>query len=134
MKLRPLAWDFVEVKDGNEKWKISRGKYKAADVWSVIRPKKENVTWHKLVWSIFNVPKHAFLSWLAVLNRLPTKDRFRAWGWTWMEVVFFVMNRKQEITCFLNVHFSRTLERSAANRVINDPSRTGYFFFRTRLD
>ena len=80
MKLRSSACDFVELNNGNERWKISGEKYKAAEVWSVIRPKKGKVTWHKLVWSTLNVPKHAFISWLAVLNRLPTKDRLRAWG------------------------------------------------------
>ena len=80
MKLRSSACDFVELNNGNERWKIAGEKYKAAEVWSAIRPKKGKVTWHKLVWSTFNVPKHAFISWLAVLNRLPTKDRLRAWG------------------------------------------------------
>ena len=80
LKLRPLTGDFVELNNGNERWKITGEKYKTAEVWSVIRLKKEKVTWHKLVWSTSNVPKHAFISWLAVLNRLPTKDRLRAWG------------------------------------------------------
>ena len=80
MKLRSLTCNFVKQNNGNERWETSGEKYKAAGVWSVIRPKKGKVTWHKLVWSTFNVPKHAFISWLAVQNRLPTKDRLRAWG------------------------------------------------------
>ena len=40
--LKPLAYEFVEWKDGEECWKIPR-RYKAADVWSSIRPKQEKV-------------------------------------------------------------------------------------------
>ena len=80
MKLRSFTQEFIEIKDGRERWKSTGEKYRAAEVWSVIRPKKSKVSWHKLVWSTFNIPKHAFITWLAILNRLPTKDRLKAWG------------------------------------------------------
>ena len=47
--MRPLASEFVQRKDGVESWK-DPGKYKAAAIWRVIRPKKEKVDRHKLVW------------------------------------------------------------------------------------
>ena len=78
MKLRSFAQEFIEIKDGKERWKLTGEKYRAAEVWSVIRPKKSKVSWHKLVWSTFNIPKHAFITWLAILNKLPTKDRLKA--------------------------------------------------------
>ena len=37
--MRPLASEFVQRKDGVESWK-DPGKYKAAAIWRVIRPKK----------------------------------------------------------------------------------------------
>ena len=77
MKLISIAREFVELEDENESWKNFREKYKTAEVWSVIR-KKKRVVWHKLVWFNLNMPKHDFISWLAILNRLPTKDRWRA--------------------------------------------------------
>ena len=79
LKPRQIASEFVERKNGEERWKIS-GRYKAAAVWRSIRPRQEKVTWHKLVWCLVNVPKHCFISWMAVRNRLPTKDRLREWG------------------------------------------------------
>ncbi|XP_019058995.1 PREDICTED: uncharacterized protein LOC109117009 [Tarenaya hassleriana] len=36
--------------------------------------------WHKSVWFTGSVPKHAFISWLAVKKRLPTRDRLLSWG------------------------------------------------------
>ena len=77
--MRPLASEFVEQKDGVESWKDPE-RYKAAAVWRVIRPHKEKMDWHKLVWFSLNVPKHSLISWMAILNRLPTKDRMSEWG------------------------------------------------------
>ena len=79
LKLRSLASDFVVWRDGTARWK-EEGKYKAAAVWSKIRPKQARVSWNKLVWSSLNVPKHSFISWMTILNRLPTRDRLREWG------------------------------------------------------
>ena len=78
LKMRVNALQFVERSDREVRWNSSSNKYKAVEVWRVIRPKKEKVNWHKLVWAGFIVPKHAFITWLAVLNRLPTKDKIRA--------------------------------------------------------
>ena len=49
-------------------------------MWRTIRPKKDTVGWHKLVWSKFVVPKHDVIAWLVVQNRLPTKDKLKSWG------------------------------------------------------
>ena len=51
MKLRCLVGDFVDLNNGNERWRTTGEKYKTTEVWSVIRLEKEKVTWHKLVWS-----------------------------------------------------------------------------------
>ena len=79
MKLKSLASEFVVWRDGTARWK-EEGKYKASAVWSSIRPKHEKVSWNKLVWSSLNVPKHSFISWMAILNRLSTRDKMREWG------------------------------------------------------
>lgn len=38
------------------------------------------VTWYSSVWFKDHIPKHAFTYWLAVQNRLTTRDRIRSWG------------------------------------------------------
>ena len=42
--------------------------------------KKEKVNWQRLIWTSLVVPKHAVISWMAILNILPTKDRMWNWG------------------------------------------------------
>ena len=46
----------------------------------MIRPKREKVTWHKLLWWSLAIPKHTIIVWMVILNRLPTKDRLISRG------------------------------------------------------
>ena len=39
------------------------------------------VDWDKLVWDAAIMPKHAFIFWLAIQDRLSTFDRLVKWGW-----------------------------------------------------
>ncbi|GJW95770.1 RNA-directed DNA polymerase, eukaryota, reverse transcriptase zinc-binding domain protein [Tanacetum coccineum] len=39
-----------------------------------------SVKWKNLVWFSQNIPKHAFILWMAILNKLTTQDKVRAWG------------------------------------------------------
>jgi hypothetical protein len=62
-------------------WTIARkGSYVSADTWDFLRDKKSEVHWWHVVWFPFAIPKHAFIIWLAVQNRLSTGDRLLAWG------------------------------------------------------
>ena len=82
LQLRIITYNFVEWKDGVEVWKLGGSKYSTIVVWSEIRPKMEKKEWHRLVWSSLCVPKHAVITWMAILDRLPTKDRLISWGLT----------------------------------------------------
>ena len=80
LKLRPLARKFVEMRQGVEVWKFSGSKYSVAVVWEELREKQEKVSWHRFLWRPMAIPKHVFITWMAILNRLPTMDRLKAWG------------------------------------------------------
>ena len=69
---------FIEMRNGVECWKFQGTKYKIADVWESIRPKKDKVSWSKLLWNPFVLPKHVIIAWMTIQNRLPTKDRLQA--------------------------------------------------------
>ena len=84
LQLRNIAQRFVENRDGVEIWKCLGRKYSAAAVWQEIRLKKEKKDWHRVLWASPSIPKHVLITWMAILNRLPTMDRLEAWG---MEVV-----------------------------------------------
>ena len=62
LKLRSLAQRFIIKQDGREMWKFLGNKYSAVAVWREIRPKKEKVAWHRLIWSTFVLPKHAVIA------------------------------------------------------------------------
>ncbi|GKF47713.1 reverse transcriptase zinc-binding domain-containing protein, partial [Tanacetum coccineum] len=38
------------------------------------------VSWWKLIWFSQCIPKHSFIVWLAIQDRLTTQDKFRRWG------------------------------------------------------
>ena len=80
LQLRTEVLQFVTWTNGRASWGFPGNKYRAAVVWQVIRHKKEKVEWHKLIWGALVVPKHATIAWMAMLNRLPTKDRIKSWG------------------------------------------------------
>ena len=63
-------------------WTASRkGVFVSFDTWEVLREKKEPVSWWKLVWFPYAIPKHAFILWLVMKGRLSMGDRLLSWGY-----------------------------------------------------
>uniref|UniRef100_A0A2N9IVN5 Reverse transcriptase zinc-binding domain-containing protein n=1 Tax=Fagus sylvatica TaxID=28930 RepID=A0A2N9IVN5_FAGSY len=58
----------------------SSGKFTCADTWQHLKVKQIEVNWWKLVWFTNAIPKHSFIGWLTIRNRLVTKDRLLQWG------------------------------------------------------
>ncbi|CAN6927812.1 BnaCnng58350D, partial [Brassica napus] len=46
------------------------------------RQRSPHVFWSKVVWFKENIPWNSFITWLALLRRLPTQDRLIRWGLT----------------------------------------------------
>ncbi|XP_039025015.1 uncharacterized protein LOC120158175 [Hibiscus syriacus] len=57
-------------------WSIITGKW----IWDIIRISREKVVWHRLIWFPAHIPKISLISWMAILDRLPTKDRLTRFG------------------------------------------------------
>ncbi|KAE8667867.1 Detected protein of unknown function [Hibiscus syriacus] len=53
---------------------------KASWIWDRIRSRGEKVCWHRLVWFLGHVPKFSLITWMAILDRLPTKNRLARFG------------------------------------------------------
>ena len=49
-----------------------------AVVWRELRPKQETVGWNRLL-RTSTVPKHVIIAWMAIQNKLPSKDRLASW-------------------------------------------------------
>ena len=80
LQIRAQASKFLEIRNGIEVWKYAGNKYCVAKVWEEIRLRQNKVDWNRLIWSNLVIPKHAVITWMALLNRLPTLDRLVAWG------------------------------------------------------
>lgn len=48
--------------------------------WQQIHVTSPMTNWSKVVWFSHEVPRYAFITWLAVKNRLSTGDRMQSWG------------------------------------------------------
>ncbi|XP_020263008.1 uncharacterized protein LOC109838990 [Asparagus officinalis] len=53
----------------------SSSKIKIAEIHRALSPASNSVLWHNMVWGGLSYPKHSFICWLAVNNRLQTQDR-----------------------------------------------------------
>lgn len=70
------------------------GRFCVSIAYEYFRPKGVKVLWAKSVWNSFVTPKHAFIGWLAIKNKLLTKDR----------LVFLQIDRR----CSFYTHFSKS--------------------------
>ncbi|XP_018475554.1 uncharacterized protein LOC108846863 [Raphanus sativus] len=57
-----------------------RDNFSCKNTWDQLRVKRPKVDWHRVVWFPQDVPRHSFMTWLAIKNRLSTGDRMRQWG------------------------------------------------------
>lgn len=55
-------------------------KFFSKATWNIIRQPSPLVSWNNLVWFIEGILRYSFVSWMAVLSRLPTRDRLISWG------------------------------------------------------
>lgn len=51
------------------------GQYHLGSTWNYMRCPKAKVSWFSLIWNKDMVSRHSFICWLAILNRLSTRDR-----------------------------------------------------------
>ncbi|KAJ9557000.1 LOW QUALITY PROTEIN: hypothetical protein OSB04_011614 [Centaurea solstitialis] len=49
--------------------------FSVSEVWRTFSGNHETVAWYELCWFKNHVPKHSFCFWLAILDRLPTRQR-----------------------------------------------------------
>ncbi|XP_021996362.1 uncharacterized protein LOC110893566 [Helianthus annuus] len=79
-QLRPLSLSTMQDK---VVWMNSNGKlipFSSKEVWESIRMRDQKTVWSKLIWSSFNIPKHAFVCWLIFKKKLLTQDRILRWN------------------------------------------------------
>ena len=59
-----------------EQWVVN-GKFNSKAAYEFFRPRKLILTWPNLVWHSSIIPKHSFILWLGLKDRLQTKDKIQ---------------------------------------------------------
>ncbi|KAG5378478.1 hypothetical protein IGI04_026320 [Brassica rapa subsp. trilocularis] len=78
------------------------GAIKMEQTWESIRNRRDTQSWTENVWFKGSIPSHAFMMWMAHLDRLPTRSRIAIWADTlpsgstpglrlWTDLVFETM-------------------------------------------
>ena len=81
-----------------------------------------NKYWHKTIWFKEHIPRNAFISWLALRRRLPTKDRLRRWGLNvFGTCVFCNLEIETHHHLFFECSFSRLIQEPFAAEVWISP-------------
>ncbi|GJU58688.1 hypothetical protein Tco_1236454 [Tanacetum coccineum] len=47
--------------------------------WDVLRPRGQQVMWHRIPWFSHCIPRHAFHTWLVMSRCLKTQDKLKSW-------------------------------------------------------
>lgn len=55
------------------------GEFSVNQVWKDIRPEGNEVPWTRVVWFSQCIPRHAFILWLVLGQKLKTQDKMRTW-------------------------------------------------------
>ncbi|GJY50707.1 reverse transcriptase zinc-binding domain-containing protein [Tanacetum coccineum] len=85
--IRPFIWTWQDYRIHNGQWRwpdewinqfpmlqsIGQGQ------WEDLRDQGNKVDWYEVVWFSNFIPRHAFILWLLVNERLPTQDRLSKW-------------------------------------------------------
>ncbi|XP_071708751.1 uncharacterized protein [Rutidosis leptorrhynchoides] len=57
----------------------SISRYQTSKAWVNLRENKPKVSWYHVIWFKQATPKHAFVLWLVIQNRLVTQDKLQKW-------------------------------------------------------
>lgn len=99
-----IPWILLRTED-RPVWLLSKnGRYSNHQTWIAIRVNSPIVDWWKVIWFPLAIPKHPFIMWLAIKNRLRKGDRLIKRGYKGSLFVCFVgVKWNLENICFSNV-------------------------------
>ncbi|XP_071714988.1 uncharacterized protein [Rutidosis leptorrhynchoides] len=53
--------------------------FSVSKVWDTIRYRQPKVLWYSVIWFAQNIPRHAFIAWLLMKQKLKTQDMLKPW-------------------------------------------------------
>ncbi|KAH7659613.1 Reverse transcriptase zinc-binding domain-containing protein [Dioscorea alata] len=92
-------------------WKYDKRGFSIASACKILTQNDQKVKWARLVWAKGHVPRYSFIFWLAVQNRLLTRDKLYSWRTIDSEMCVLCNDAKEEIShfFFLMQIFSRRI-------------------------
>ncbi|GJW67965.1 RNA-directed DNA polymerase, eukaryota, reverse transcriptase zinc-binding domain protein [Tanacetum coccineum] len=79
---------------------------------------EDDVDWWKIVWFSQNIPKHAFIVWLAIEGKLTTQDKIRQWGsWDVMCCALCKNDAESHSHLFFECEYSKTFWSKVVDKV-----------------
>ncbi|GJY36038.1 RNA-directed DNA polymerase, eukaryota, reverse transcriptase zinc-binding domain protein [Tanacetum coccineum] len=77
MKANLTVSEFIKGYNGKDG---TMGEFFVSQAYYDLQTYSNAVSWNKLVWFSENIPKHAFILWLVIQEKLTTQDKVRRWG------------------------------------------------------
>ncbi|CAL1388599.1 unnamed protein product [Linum trigynum] len=92
LKCREYAAAYISGAPPNLLWQGQQMKrYSVTRVWDTIRERKQVVEWRKLVWSKEIIPRHGFILWMDLHDRLVMQDKLLGWESRFLGCVFYAL-------------------------------------------
>ncbi|XP_020262718.1 uncharacterized protein LOC109838708 [Asparagus officinalis] len=90
-------------------------KIKLSAIYSVFSPANQKVPWSNTVWGVLNYPRHSFILWLAVLNRLQTQERLLRRGIININQCYLCAGSESRDHLFFECYYSRDVWLGISN-------------------
>lgn len=75
--------EWVTIGEGKDSWvwtTAHSGKYRMKETYERIIKRKMEVEWPKIVWFKKRIPRHSFITWIAILGGIKIQDKLYSWG------------------------------------------------------
>ncbi|XP_019084301.1 PREDICTED: uncharacterized protein LOC109125941 [Camelina sativa] len=110
-------------------WRNATGNFSSSfsskETWEQLRVHSPPVPLAAVVWFCEHVPRFSFITWLAVLQRFPTRDHLRGWGMNILAAcVLCSTGLESHHHMFFNCSYSSEIWCSFASRVLPIPPRS----------
>ncbi|KAL9667251.1 hypothetical protein QQ045_001602 [Rhodiola kirilowii] len=80
MQCKDIGLKCVTVTNNTVTWRGQEEGIKVKDTYNMLTEHKERVEWYNLVWNDYNAPRDSMNAWMAVQNKLMTRDTMGKWG------------------------------------------------------
>ncbi|XP_050207875.1 uncharacterized protein LOC126657252 [Mercurialis annua] len=90
--------------------KSANGKFSINSCWKHLNPVSRSIPWTSIIWYKDNIPRYSFITWLALQDKLNTKDKLLRWKVVQNDVCCFCNSETESIShLFFECGYSRAI-------------------------